>query len=465
MLVMKFGGTSVGGPQRIEAAAQIVESARSSTPIVILSAMGGVTDLLLEAGSAAVAGRTRDREDKLWEIRSRHDRAINELFLDRRVAAEVHEILRPLWEELQKVLTGISLLREMSTRSRDLIGSFGERLIVPIFTRYLQTRGTSAEAIDARDLIISSDEADFMLVDFAETRRRCTRIAEMANAGTIPVITGFICATADGVTQTLGRGSSDYSATIVGSCLAAHEIQIWTDVDGVMTADPRIVSDARVIETISYREAAEMSYFGAKVLHPKTIIPAVDENIPIRIKNSFNPSFPGTLISSETPVRDLAVKTVTSIIGLTLLSIEGRGILGLPEVAGRLFTTTGSNRINVLMFSQGSSEQHISLVVSKQDGEVALKALHREFQHEIEKRRIDRIASLPDIAIIALVGEGMKGVPEVAARAFEVLSRRGVQILMIVKGSSELNLSFAVSQKDAAEAVRLLHQAFELART
>jgi aspartate kinase len=381
MLVMKFGGTSVGAVAQIDSAARIVGSARAARPIVILSAMAGITDALLTAGQAAVEGRTRDRDDKLWEIRSKHDRAISELFKDRRVGSEVQEVLRPIWEEMQKVFTGVSLLREMSERSRDLIGSFGERLIVPIFARYLQVLGLDAEAIDARELIITSDEADFMLVDFDETRKRCQRLQKQAKAGVIPVVTGFICATPDGVTMTLGRGSSDYSATIVGASVKATEIQIWTDVNGVMTADPRLVPGARVLERVSYREAAEMSYFGAKVLHPKTIIPAVDENIPIRIKNTFNPDFPGTLISSETPVIPQSVKTVTSITGLTLVAVEGRGLVGLPGVAGRVFSTTADGRMSVLMFSQGSSEQHISLVVGRQDGDPAVKALRRVFQN------------------------------------------------------------------------------------
>ncbi len=461
---MKFGGTSVGGVQQIDTAARIVQSVRAEQPIVILSAMGGVTDALLNAGALAVQGRTHDRDDKIWEIRSRHDRAINELFKDRREAAEVQELLRPLWEEMQKVFTGVSLLREMSTRSRDLIGSFGERLIVPLFTRYLHSLNVPAEAIDARTVIITSDDADFMLVDFDETRKRCERLSNMAKDGVVPVVTGFICSTPDGVTRTLGRGSSDYSATIVGGSVKASEIQIWTDVDGVMTADPRLVPGARVLERISYREAAEMSYFGAKVLHPKTIIPAADENIPIRIKNTFNPSFQGTLISPETPVDQRSVKTVTSITGLSLVSVEGRGMIGMVGVAGRVFTTTSDNRITVLMISQGSSEQHISLVVSKADGESAVKALKREFQHEMEKRRIDEISSVEDVSIIALVGEGMKGIPGVAARAFNALEAGSVNILMIAQGSSELNLSFVVQQSDVPRAVRLLHDAFELHR-
>jgi aspartate kinase len=465
MLVMKFGGTSVGAVPQIESAARVVASARASKPIVILSAMAGVTDLLLHAGEAAVQGRTRDRDDRIWEIRSKHDRAINDLFTDRRVAAEVQEMLRPIWEELQKVLTGVSLLREMSPRSRDLSVSFGERLIVPIFTRYLKLLGLESESVDAREVIITSNDSEFLLVDFDETKKRCTKLSKMAKSGIIPVITGFICATPEGVTMTLGRGSSDYSATIIGASVKAAEIQIWTDVDGVMTADPRLVPDARVLERVSYREAAEMSYFGAKILHPKTIIPAADENIPIRIKNTFRPESPGTLITSEAQVHERSVKTVTSIVGLTLVAVEGRGMAGLAGIAGRAFTKMADHQINVLMFSQGSSEQHISFVVAKQDGDSAVKVLRREFQPQIEQRRIDKISGTPDIAIIALVGEGLKGVPGVAAGAFGVLGTAAVNILMIAQGSSELNLSFVVRQKDVHRAVQLLHEAFELSRT
>src|SRR5215467_3960639 len=462
MVVVKFGGTSVGAPAQIDQAARIVYGMREQKPIVVVSAMGGVTDALLQAGEAAVTGQTRVREDKLWEIRSRHDQAINELFKDRSVAVSVQDTERIVWEEIQKVFTGVSLLREMSPRSRDLISSFGERLIVPIFARYLSTLGDEAEPVDAREIIITGEETDFLLVDFDETRKRCQKLVKMTKSCVVPVVTGFICSTPAGISTTLGRGGSDYSASIIGSSVKAEEIQIWTDVNGVMTADPRIVPGARVLERVSYKEAAEMSYFGAKVLHPQTIMPAVDESIPIRIKNTFAPDFPGTLITGETPVHPHNVKTVTSITGVTLVSVEGRGMIGVPGVAGRVFTATARNRISVLMFSQGSSEQHISLVVSRNDGEQTVKALRREFEGEIERRRIDRVASISDIAIIALVGEGIKGVPGVAARAFGVLGSANINISMIAQGSSELNLSIVTRQKDAPRAVQLMHEAFEL---
>jgi aspartate kinase len=462
MLVVKFGGTSVGAAPQIDQAARIVHSLRDRNPIVVISAMGGITDALLQAGEAAVNAQTRQRDDKLWDIRSRHDQAINQLFKDRGVAVAVHDKLRIIWEEIQKVFTGVSFLREMSSRSRDLISSFGERLIVPIFAQYLTSLGVEAQAVDAREIVVTTEESDFLRVDFDETRKRCQRLTDMSRSRMAPIVTGYICSTPAGITTTLGRGGSDYSASIIGSCIKAEEIQIWTDVNGVMTADPRIVPGARVLERVSYKEAAEMSYFGAKVLHPQTIMPAVDENIPIRIKNTFAPDVPGTLITAETPAHQYSVKTVTCITGMTLVSVEGRGMIGVPGVAGRVFTTTARHRISVMMFSQGSSEQHISLVVNRHDGEQTIKALRREFEGEIERRRIDRVALISEIAIIALVGEGIKGAPGVAARAFGTLGAAPINILMIAQGSSELNLSIVVAEKDAARAVQLLHEAFEL---
>src|SRR3989442_12512443 len=322
MVVVKFGGTSVGAAPQIDQAARIVQSMRDSKLVVVLSAMGGITDALLHAGEAAVTGQTQKRDDKLWEIRSRHDRAINELFKNRGVVHELQDTHRAIWEEIQKVFTGVSLLREMSPRSRDLISSFGERLIVPMLACYLREMGLDAEAVDAREFIVTSEDSEFLLVDFEETKKRCQKLSKMAKSGVVPVVTGFICSTPAGRTTTLGPGGSDYSASIIGSCIKADEIQIWTDVNGVMTADPRIVPDARVLDRVSYKEAAEMSYFGAKVLHPQTIMPAVDESIPIRIKNTFAPEMAGTLISAQTPVHPYGVENLASISRTTLVSLD-----------------------------------------------------------------------------------------------------------------------------------------------
>ena len=462
MIVMKFGGTSVGTVDRIRAAARVVQAAKAQCPVVVLSAMGGVTDRLIDAGKQAIAGKAQEVAASTASIRRTHEDAIASLIVAEENRIALERDLDPVWEEMQKVFTGVLLLRELSPRSRDLVASFGERLSVPIFAACLNQEGVRAEAVDARAVIVTKDEADFAQVDFARTRTRAREVAESVRTGRVPVVTGFLCATPEGVTTTLGRGGSDYSASVLGHCLEADEIQIWTDVHGVMTADPRIVPDARVLDRISYKEAAEMSYFGAKVLHPKTILPAADLDIPIRIKNTFDPGRPGTLVTHESPQNHQGVKTVTSIPGVSLVSIEGRGMIGVPGTAQRAFGAIAGLRINVLMFSQGSSEQHISLVVARADGPRTVRTLRREFQPEIEKRQIDGITEISDIAIIALVGAGMKSIPGIAARTFTVIGEAGINILMIAQGSSELNLSLVVEQKDAAEAVRRIHAAFDL---
>ena len=462
MVVMKFGGTSLGSVDRIKQAARVVASSRQSDPIVILSAMGGVTDLLLDTGGKAIRGADQEVIQALALLRATHESTASGLIEDTGRVADLLSDLKPILEEMQKVLTGVLLLRELSTRSRDLISSFGERLIVPIFAAYLNQIEVQAEAIDTRSFIRTKTDADFALVDFGETKRRCREVVEMVRRGVVPILTGFICSTPEGITTTLGRGGSDYSASVVGNVVGADEIQIWTDVDGVMTADPRIVGSARVLPRISYKEAAEMSYFGAKVLHPKTIMPAADLGIPIHIKNTFAPEHEGTLITTESPKIHQGVKTVSSITGVTLVSVEGRGMIGVPGTAQRAFAAIANRGINVLMFSQGSSEQHISLVVSRQDGDNTVRALKREFEPEIEKRQVDRIADISDIAIIALVGEGMKSIPGIAARTFGVIGDNEMNILMIAQGSSELNLSLVVAQSDAPTAVRLIHDAFRL---
>ncbi len=464
MIVMEFGGTSLGSVENIRTAASVVSDSVGSRPVVILSAMGGVTDRLIDTGDMAVGGLTDEVNQSITSIRDTHEQALSDLIDSQETRKRVNSRLDPVWEEMKKVFTGVLLLRELSPRSRDLIASFGERLVVPIFATLLGQEEVRAEPLDARSLIVTKEEADFALVDFDQTKKKCRPLADIVGRGVVPVVTGFICATPEGVTTTLGRGGSDYSASVLGFSLEADEIQIWTDVDGVMTADPDIVPDARLLSRLSYKEAAEMSYFGAKVLHPKTIMPASDLGIPIRIKNTFSPGAAGTLISEESPENHQGVKTVASITGVTLVSIEGRGMIGVPGTAQRAFASIARQKVNVLMFSQGSSEQHISMVVSRGDGESAVRALRREFQSEIEKRQVDRVAEVSDIAIIALVGEGMKSIPGIAARAFGVLGGTEMNILMIAQGSSELNLSFVVRGRDAPAAVRLIHDAFDLGR-
>jgi aspartate kinase len=267
------------------------------------------------------------------------------------------------------------------------------------------------------------------------------------------------------VTTTLGRGGSDYTAAILGACLDADEVWIWTDVDGVMTADPRVVPEARTLPEISYAEAAELSYFGAKVLHPKTILPAVERGIPLRVVNTFNPSHPGTLIIAEARPSEFAVKGITSIEGLSLVTVAGRGMMGVPGIAAKVFTAVAQEGISVLMISQSSSEQNICFVIRQEAVERALTALEMAFETELARRNVDRIWAQNEVAIVAVVGAEMKGTPGIAAKVFSALGKHGVNVISIAQGSSEYNISFVVDEEDMETAVRDIHQEFGLGRS
>jgi aspartate kinase len=298
-----------------------------------------------------------------------------------------------------------------------------------------------------------------------ETRQRTRQeLMPLLEGGTVPVVTGFIGATARGVTTTLGRGTGDLSVSVVGASLDSEEIWIWTDVDGVMTADPRIVPGARSLPAISYAEAAELAYFGAKVLHPKTMLPALRGGIPIRTKNTFNPTHPGTLIVSEAAPAKQGVRGITAIKGLSLVTVEGRGMMGVPGVAAKVFTAVAREGISVLMISQSSSEQNICFVVPGASAAPAVAALEREFVAERSHQDIERISATGQVGVVAVVGAGMKGVPGIAARVFTALGREGVNVVAIAQGSSEHNLSFVLEEKDIDGAVRAVHQECGLAK-
>jgi aspartate kinase len=321
-------------------------------------------------------------------------------------------------------------------------------------------------AVDATDIIVSDENYGEAAPLMDETYERVrSRLIPLLQAGTTPVVTGFIAATSDGVITTLGRGGSDYSAAIVGSCLDSDEIWIWTDVDGVMTADPRVVKDARTLPELSYSEMAELSYFGARVLHPKTTVPAMAKGIPLRIKNTFNPQHPGTLIVSEPTSTDAGAKSITSIKGVSQITVEGRGMIGVPDIAARVFTTVAQRGISVLMLSQSSSGQNICFVVQDAVAPRVVEALEESFAREFARQDIDRIWMQNSVAIVAVVGAGMKGTPGVAAKVFGAVGRHGVNVISIAQGSSEMNICFVVEEEDADEVVRYVHQEFQLGET
>lgn len=463
MITMKFGGTSVGDIQRLEDVASIVRSYLSRRPVVVASAMAGVTDLLLDTAQSAVRRENKQVEANIAFLREKHRRVAETLIGPPERREKLIDHQRRLIEELANLYRGVSLLKELSVRSLDAIASYGEMLSCLQITAILDTRGVSAEFIDARRVVRTDERFGEAAVDFPVTRDLARKeILPLVEKGVVPVVTGFIGSTEDGLTTTLGRSGSDYTASIIGAALDSEEIWIWTDVDGVMTADPRAVKEATVLPEITYREAAEMSYFGARVIHPKTMMPAIENNIPIRIKNTFNPASPGTLISAKANRTEKVVKNVTSIDGLSLVSIEGNGMVGVPGISARIFSTLAAVGVNVMMISQASSEHNVCLIIPQKDSGNALKALRAEFENEIAKRIIDDIRQQENISIIAVVGEGMKGTRGIAGKTFSAVADAGVNIVAIAQGSSELNISFVVDQADARKAVQAVHDAFHL---
>ena len=356
-----------------------------------------------------------------------------------------------------------ALLRELTPRVLDAISSLGERLSAPMVAAAVRELGLQSEAVEATKLIITDGFHGGAEPDMTLTREASqARLRPLLDSGVVPVVTGFIGATTAGQLTTLGRGGSDYSATILGAALDADEVIIWTDVDGVLTADPRLVPQARTIPVISYREAAELAYFGAKVLHPKTLKPVVQAAIPVWIRNSFAPERLGTKITPEGQSTGGGVKALTAIRDVTLISLGGPGIVGLPDVVGRTFSTTADVRANVLLISQSSSQNDICFIVSSADAQRTVEALRKEFASDLAHQKVEHINVDPSIAIVAVVGEKMRGIPGIAGKTFSVLGTHEVNIIAIAQGSSESNISFVIEEKAVKTALLASHREFGL---
>ena len=464
MLTIKFGGTSVGDGRRIADVARIVAELRQErgAPAVVVSAMSGVTDRLVEAATTAAAGdgeRHRAIAAALW---AQHEAAAAVCLAEEARPRLLCEMRRQ-FDSLGALCSSIHVLGECTARAMDLVSGLGERLSVRLLAGALEGLGVPAEPLDACDLVITNDRFGAAEPLWEETRERTReRLRPLLARGVVPVITGFIGGTPAGIPTTLGRGGSDYSAAIIGSCLESEEIWIWTDVNGVLTADPRLVSDARTLPELSYIEAAELSYFGARVLHPKTMLPAIELGIPVRIKNTFAPEHPGTLIVAEPRPSRHVVKAITAIRDLSLVTVEGRGMIGVPGVAAKVFGAVARERVNVLMISQSSSEQNICFIIPREATERAVQALRAELAPELGRRDIERVEAQAPVAIVAVVGAGMRGTPGIAAKTFAALARAHVNIIAIAQGSSEYNISFCVEQERMAEAVCRIHEEFDL---
>ncbi|HKB12225.1 MAG TPA: bifunctional aspartate kinase/homoserine dehydrogenase I [Vicinamibacterales bacterium] len=460
MRILKFGGSSLATPASIRGVGRILLEARQREPIIaVVSAFQGVTNQLIDCA------RRAERADGSYEetfdgIARRHRAAVTQLVKKRRarVRNEVDELLA----ELESTLQGIHLLRHCPLRALDMTASFGERLSATIVAAYLDQTVPSI-LVDSRDIVVTDDQFTHAAVMFRKTNRRtsaCFKRLQRDAPRAIPVVTGFIGATEDGQTTTIGRNGSDYSAAIVGAAVGASLIEIWTDVDGVLSADPRIVPSAFVLPQMTYEEAMELSYFGAKVLHSATIAPAVAKRIPILIKNTFNPDAPGTLISRKAVDRagDLA-KGITSVGDLSLLTLRGSGMVGVPGVAERLFRALAARRVSVVIISQASSEHTICFGVRSVDASTAVDAIRHEFQFEfLEQSMLVEVKDRQ--AILAVVGEGMKGRPGVAGKVFEALGRQNINISAIAQGGSERNISCVIDEPQQGRALNAIHQSF-----
>jgi aspartate kinase len=462
--VMKFGGTSVGNSECIARAAKIIEEgARQGRCVAVVSAMSGVTNRLIEAAKTAQAGNGAGASETMEALRAQHEAALGSLVRCEGEQTGVRKKLDAVLAEGRRFCEGTALLRELSPRTMDAISSLGERLSAPLVSAALKELGVQSEAVEATELIVTDDFHGGAEPLMEQTRGKSQgRILPLLEKGIVPVVTGFLGATLEGELTTLGRGGSDYSATILGAALDADEVIIWTDVNGVLTADPRLVSEAQTIPEISYREAAELAYFGAKVLHPKTLRPVVQAGIPVWIRNSFAPEKSGTKITPQGESRGRGVKALTAIRDVTLISVGGPGIVGLPDVVGRTFSTTAEVHANVLLISQSSSQNDICFGVSSADAERTVEALRKEFAQDLDHHKVEHIRVDPQIAIVAVVGQNMCGTPGIAGKTFNAMGKEGVNLIAIAQGSSETNISFVIEEQFVVPALQSLHREFGL---
>lgn len=457
MHVLKFGGSSVGSPERIKSVIDILKGYQKKKIefTAVFSAFSGVTDSLIRMAQAAAKGDAQYLD--LWStFHQRHLDAIEALIPDGQAKAMTLKAFSEMSTTLKNLLQGTYLVMEASPRTMDYVLSFGERASCMIISEAMNAQGLVSEYIDAREIIKTDKNFGAARVDFALTYK-LIKAAFKANKK-VKVVTGFISSAKGGLTTTLGRGGSDYTASLLGAGLTAAAIEIWTDVDGVLTADPRLVKNAFTIPKLSYVEAMEMSHFGAKVIYPPTIKPAMDQGIPIYIKNTFNPSFEGSLITKEKVKHIHPVTGISSISNVSLLTLQGSGLFGVPGVAARLFESLAIKGINVMLITQGSSESSISFAVRPEDAAQAKESVDHAFARDIASNTVDPVHVEKELSVVALIGENMRFTPGISGRMFRSLGKNGINVVAIAQGSSELNISAVINRADEAKALNALHE-------
>lgn len=465
MVVMKFGGTSVGSGKRILHVAELVAQEQARQPIVVVSAMSQVTNVLVELAALAT-GRAQQAAvvAGVGRLRHMHRQAALDLGLEPKAEEALLSVLDTIIGQLEAVLDTVESHGELTAQGKDLIVCFGEQLSIHLVAAALQKHGLATATLEASELIITDDSFGNAQPLLPACRKQTKpRLQQLVDQNIIPVITGFMGATASGIITTLGRGGSDYSATIIGYCVEAEEVWIWTDVDGVMTADPREVSGTHTIHELSYDEAAELSYFGAKVLHPRTMVPAALGSIPIWIKNTLNPTVAGTKITDVASLHPDGAKAMTVLNKLSLITVQGKGMQGVVGVAAKVFNTLAEHHINVLFISQASSENNISVVVSGQDGERAAQALQVVFRSELKAKSLESVQEEANVSMIAVVGEGLRRHSGIAGRVFSALGQADINVIAIAQGSSERNISLVVKSSRATQALQSIHDELHLA--
>ena len=458
MQVLKFGGSSVANAENINKVVAIIKNKKADTKtIVVVSALGGITDLLLKTASLAGAN---DESYKmiLKEIEDKHLGAVQQL-IPVQQQSSVLSLVKKMCNEAEDICNGIFLLRELSARTKDRIVSYGELLSSQIIAAKLNAAGLEAEWKDAREIIITDSNHGMAAVDFIATDKKASTFFG-ASASSLFVVPGFIAADKNNITTTLGRGGSDYTAAILAAALDASVLEIWTDVSGMMTADPRLVTNIKHIPQISYQEAMELSHFGAKVIYPPTIQPVMKKGIPVWIKNTFAPEESGTVIKNEATATGTSIQGISSINNIVLLSLEGSGMVGIPGFSKRLFEALANASINVILITQGSSEHSICVGVDEYASAKAKEVVDAAFVYEIETNKVEPIIVEKELSIVAIVGDNMKNHSGISGKMFSALGRNGVSIRAIAQGSSERNISAVINTADVKKAINVLHEEF-----
>ena len=460
---MKFGGSSVADASRIKSVADIVLSKAENEetgPVVVVSAMKGVTDILLSAAAAAESGDNLYKK-LILDLKQKHHQAVKVLVSDNSIGVTLLIKIDAILDELAEILHGVELVKECSPRTGDLISGFGERLSSLLTSAHINNRGVPCEAVDAREIIRTDDAHGRAAVDF-KTSGELIRKRIVTGSGNTPIyiVTGFIASTSQGVATTLGRNGSDYTASILGAALDADSVEIWTDVDGILTADPRIVPEAWVIDEISFQEAMELSFFGAEVIHPFTLRPVIEKNLPVFIKNTMNPSAPGTRIARNAAPKDRPITGIASVDDVSMITIEGGGMVGMPGIASRIFASVARTGANIIMITQASSEHSVCLVCRREEALIAAEGLEKDLSDTLHSGIIRSIRLNDGLEIVAVIGENMQGQPGLSGKLFSALGDTGVNILAIAQGSTELNISFVIKGDDKNTAITAIHRAF-----